>query len=241
MLFLLTLLPTADAFRLSGHRMITERAVAAEGMESVGRQLWQGNRAEDVRLGVKWRHFSHYYRPDTPILLPRRGTSDRRVQVLWEAAQRAAEAGDTDAMWVAIGGVIHHVQDMASPPHVVPVAHDLRDGFERYPVADLIATLPLEEPDPLTPVEAHDLLAWNTWEQVQSGALEGCGQSIPLTDIWQAPAAAEFGSYGPVTFGDVGDCPALAGAYETVMSQRLAAAIFFTRAVLQYARGSIAA
>ena len=30
------------------------------------------------------------------------------------------------------GAIIHHLQDMASPTHVVPIAHSLNDGFESY-------------------------------------------------------------------------------------------------------------
>ena len=236
MMLLITLLPTADAFRISAHRALTERAVEAEGLSDVGRLLWQGNRAEDTNLNIKWRHYSHYFRPDAPLSLLRRDTSDSRVVVLWEQARKAVAAGDDAAMWTATGGVLHHIQDMASPPHVVPVAHDLRDGFERTEVAGLIAGLALESPDPLDPIEAHTLLAWNTWEQVQADAVSGCGQTIPLTDIWQAPDGEAFGEYGPWEFGDSADCPALDSAFEDVMRQRLSAAIFFSRAVLQHAR-----
>ena len=85
MMVLLAILPNADAFRLSAHRAMTERAAEMEGLAAVERWLWQGNRAEDTRLGIKWRHYSHYHRPDAPLVLPRRGTSGDRVEVLWEA------------------------------------------------------------------------------------------------------------------------------------------------------------
>ncbi len=234
MLILLAILSTADAFRLSAHRALTEAAVEAEDLQEVGRLLWRGNRAEDLRLDIKWRLYSHYYRPDATLTLPRRGTSDRRVALLWQRAQRAAEDGDIDAMWFAVGGVIHQVQDMASPPHVVPIAHDLRDGFERYMVTDLIANLPLEAPDPIDPIVAHQTLAWETWEQVRVDAVEGCGQIVPLSEVWQAPEQTDFGGYGSWKFGDVGDCLELADACDAVMVGRLSAAVFFTRAILRY-------
>ncbi len=234
MLILLALLPDADAFRISAHRAITREAIAAEGMEEVGRWLWQGNRAEDTRLNVKWRHFSHYFRPDVALSLPRRGTSDERVAVLLDEVEAAKAAGDEAAMWQAIGGILHHVQDMASPPHVIPVAHDLRDGFESWPVDELVVDLDLTTPEMLDPVAAHSALAWETWEVVQADGVSGCGMSIPLSDIWRAPEAESFGTYGGMDFGETGDCPELTVAYEGVLIDRLEAAVRYSRSVLQH-------
>jgi hypothetical protein len=234
MLLLLVILPDADAFRLSAHRALTDRAVEAEGMEDVGRLLWQGNRAEDTRLDVKWGQFSHYFRPDAPLTLPRRGTSDDRVAVLLAEAEQARSVGDEAAMWIAVGGILHHVQDMASPPHVVPIAHDLRDGFESWPVDELVDSLVLTEPQPLSPVDAHASLAWETWERVQRDTVAGCGRTIPLSDIWRASESDTFGMYGGMDFGETGDCPALTAAYEDVLADRLAAALRYSRAVLRY-------
>ncbi|MFT5680946.1 MAG: hypothetical protein ACI8RZ_001852 [Myxococcota bacterium] len=234
MLILLAILPDAAAFRISAHRAITQEAVQAEGLEAVGRWLWQGNRAEDTRLNVKWRHFSHYFRPDASLTLPRRDTSDARVAMLLVEAEAAEAAGDEAAMWQAIGGIIHHVQDMASPPHVVPIAHDLRDGFESTPVDGLMADLALLTPETLDPVAAHSALAWETWERVQKDAVTGCGATIPLSDIWQAPDSGAFGTYGGMDFGETGDCPELSRAYEGVLVDRLEAAVRYSRSVLQH-------
>lgn len=234
MVFLLAMLPAVDAFRLSAHRAVTERAVRAEDMAAAERWLWQGNRAEDTRVGIKWRHFSHYHRPDTALVLPRRGTSGDRVVVLWTQAVAARQRGDPAAMWTAVGGLLHHVQDMASPPHVVPVAHDLRDGFESWPVEDLVAGLVLTTPAPLDPVSAHSVLARETWTRVQEDAVAGCGLRIPLSDIWQAPTDGPFGTYGDWDFRESEDCPALTAALEAVLSDRLSAALHYSRAVLQF-------
>ncbi len=238
MLLLLAILPDASAFRISAHRAITHGAIAAEGMEELEHWLWQGNRAEDTHLNVKWRHFSHYFRPDAALALPRRGTSDERVVVLVAEAQAAQAAGDPAQMWRAVGGILHHVQDMASPPHVVPVAHDLRDGFESWPVDALVAGLDLVPAVPLDPVAAHRALAWETWESVQSDTVSGCGVVIPLSDIWRAPASEAFGTYGGIDFGDVGDCPELASSYEGVLVNRLEAAVRYSRSVLQHYRAA---
>ena len=238
MLLLLAVLPAASAFRLSAHRAITDRAIAAEGMEELERWLWQGNRAEDTHLNVKWRHFSHYFRPDAALVLPRRGTSDERVVVLVAEAQAAQDAGDTAALWQAVGGILHHVQDMASPPHVVPVAHDLRDGFESWPVDALVAGLDLVPAVSLDPVAAHSALAWETWERVQSDKVSGCGVVLPLSEIWRAPASETFGTYGGIDFGDVGGCPELVSSYEGVLVNRLEAAVRSSRSVLQHYRSA---
>ena len=37
-----------------------------------------------------------------------------------------------ERMQKLLGGAIHHLQDMVSPTHVVPIAHSLNDGFETY-------------------------------------------------------------------------------------------------------------
>ena len=213
---------------------MTERAAEMEGLAAVERWLWQGNRAEDTRLGIKWRHYSHYHRPDAPLVLPRRGTSGDRVEVLWEAAEAARLEGDPAAMWTAVGGLLHHIQDMASPPHVVPVAHDLRDGFESWPVAELIDELAPATPKALDPVSAHSALAWETWEKVQTEAVTGCGQYIPLADIWQAPTDGPFGTYGGWDFRPSDDCPALTAAFAELLADRLAAAMHHSRAVLRF-------
>ena len=234
MLLFFAILPDASAFRISAHRAITHEAIAAEGMEDLGRWLWQGNRAEDTHLNVKWRHFSHYFRPDAALVLPRRGTSDERVVVLMAEADAAQAAGDTAAMWQAVGGILHHVQDMASPPHVVPVAHDLRDGFESWPVDTLVVDLERVTPEPLDPVAAHSALAWETWEMVQSGNVSGCGVRIPLTEIWRAPESEAFGTYGGMDFGEAEGCPELVASYEGVLINRLEAAVRYSRAVLQH-------
>lgn len=234
MILFLAMLPDAHAFRLSGHRVMTERAVLAEDMAELERWLWQGNRAEDTRIGIKWRHYSHYHRPDADLLLPRRGTSGDRVEVLWEQAEEARRQGDSAAMWTAVGGLLHHVQDMASPPHVVPVAHDLRDGFESWPVDGLVAALALTTPAPLDPITAHSILARETWGLVQSDAVTGCGLRIPLSDIWQAPTDGPFGTYGDWAFRQREDCPELREAMEAVLVDRLAAALHYSRAVLQF-------
>jgi len=234
MLFLLAILPTADAFRISAHRVLTERAVEAEGLAGVGQWLWQGNRAEDTRLDIKWRQYSHYFRPGDPVTLQRRSTSDARVEMLWEEAERARAVGDEEAMWTAVGGVLHHIQDMASPPHVVPIAHDLRDGFESWPVNDLVQGLTLTAPQPLDPISAHTQLALETWECVQNDVVTGCGQTIPLSGIWQASPSGSFGDYGAREFGEAGECAALSAAFEDVLEERLSAAIHYSRAVLQY-------
>lgn len=228
------MLPDAEAFRISGHRALTERAVAAEGMTRVQRWLWQGNRAEDTRVDIKWRHYSHYHRPDAELLLPRRGTSGDRVEVLWQQVEAARRQGDSATMWTAVGGLLHHVQDMASPPHVVPVAHDLRDGFESWPAEELVAALELTASAPLDPITAHRVLAQETWTMVQVDAVTGCGQSIPLADIWQAPRDGPFGRYGDRAFRQSADCPALTAALEGVLTDRLSAALQYSRAVLQF-------
>ena len=234
MIVLLAILPAAEAFRLSAHRAMTARAAEAEGLAAVERWLWQGNRAEDTRLGVKWRHYSHYHRPDVPLLLPRRGTSGDRVEVLWEKAEAARLQGNSAAMWIAVGGLLHHVQDMASPPHVVPVAHDLRDGFESWPIDGLLDALVQTEPKALDPIAAHSALAQETWEKVQTESVTGCGQHIPLSDIWQAPTEGPFGTYGDWDFRPSSDCPTLTDAFADLLADRLTAALHHSRAVLRF-------
>ena len=119
--------PSAGAFRIGAHKRLTERAVALE--RAALPELWihqatlvSSNVREDLNVLVKWFRVSHFYKP-TSRLKCRRAPSDVRVRALWEEAVSAAARGRFARAYDRVGRIVHHIQDMASPPHVVPVNH----------------------------------------------------------------------------------------------------------------------
>ncbi len=139
----------AFGFGLSDHSQMTWLAVAEYNRcarrpvsdEAVTYLVLQ-NLDEDVNLIKKWGKYSHYFNPEKPLHDLRRLDASLRVVEL--LGGHATEE---------VGHAIHHLQDMASPPHVVPVRHSLFDGFET------LAVEPTEMPE-LAASDCADLATW---------------------------------------------------------------------------------
>ncbi|MFN7146151.1 MAG: hypothetical protein ACK4YP_20435, partial [Myxococcota bacterium] len=148
----LVLVTPARAFSPEVHRAISARALVLEAADAPeARRFPVAAADEDWNLLRKWGAW-HHYGWDAPLLWRR--PSSERVARLEVALGAALAVGDRDRAWVLAGYAAHHVQDMASPPHVVPVAHGLADGFEDYDVAALVAGAGAEPPPALGPVDA---------------------------------------------------------------------------------------
>jgi hypothetical protein len=169
------------------------------------------------------------------------------VRELWEEALEAARHGDLERAFDRAGHLAHHVQDMASPPHVVPVNHGLTDRFERYGVRAALARASGRQVAPLPGAEAQQALARETLAAVRSDSLPTPQGPIPWSAFWAEPAthdAASFGEYG----GEAGNAFGarevrwqgrahqidLAG-YDAFMDARAAGAVAYTRAFLEWA------
>ncbi len=141
----------AQAFRLEEHATLTRLAatefeICYPGLLDISSidALVDSNLNEDRNLPRKWLQYSHFYNPTKPILDLRKfpsevSASDFRLGQLQttiegisiSSAQTAAGIMDFFKQSLPeLGHAIHHIQDMASPPHVVPVMHDLRDRYE---------------------------------------------------------------------------------------------------------------
>lgn len=128
------------AFSIEDHRTITQQAyqelatcfpssaalVNLEWLES-------GNINEDLDFINKGLFYSHYFHPHKKLQMLR-SDSSARIDDLEPTLGRASQPNielDSDEVH-AFGHVIHHYQDMASPPHIVPVSHGMFDGFESF-------------------------------------------------------------------------------------------------------------
>ena len=131
---------TTLAFGLSDHRRITEQAVQefSQCFPAAGQVLgikWLvfGDLEEDLNVVRKDLTYSHYYHPGKDLHMFRYDSSVRVSELATFLEQRKQAGGSVGlSEMIEIGHAIHHLQDMASPPHVVPVAHGLTDGFESY-------------------------------------------------------------------------------------------------------------
>ena len=202
MLTLLLALGTAQAYDLDGHRALSERTaeLAAAKDPSVAPYasvLVAASVYEDLDLVTKWGRYSHYYDPEHTLTGMRRLTSRDRVDDLSDELDRAIVQGDAAEAWWVAGRLLHHVQDMASPPHVVPVPHNTTDGFESYDTAGLVAGVGRRTLPPMSGRDAHQALAMETKRLVEQGGW-------PL--YWEGKAGT-FGRYGAVgnTFGETTD------------------------------------
>lgn len=231
LLAVLALLSPARAFSPEVHRAISARALALEAADPVeARRFPIAAADEDWNLVRKWGAW-HHYGWDAPLLWRR--PSGERVARVESALTAALAAGHRGRAWVLAGYAAHHVQDMASPPHVVPVAHGLADGFEDYDVAALIAAAGAEPPPALGPVDAHRTLAAAT-----AGALAeplACAEGpLPWTRFW-APREGRFGRRGDLRFGAVPGCE---DGTLTFVRARIEAAVAYTRAIVRFVAGA---
>ena len=124
----------SHAWRLHDHDLITRRALQLyERCQEIRfthtetKTLVDGNLSEDFNLAVKWLKNSHYYNPDKWVRTLYRDDAGYRVRYLTEKLL----AGRHPQLRL-LGKIIHFVQDMASPTHVVPIVHGLSDGFEKF-------------------------------------------------------------------------------------------------------------
>lgn len=227
---LYALLATADAFSPAVHRALAARAFALESAADPALAVHaaafaRGAVDEDWNLVRKWTLWHHYYNPSFTVRSLWRRPSDARVAMLDVAITEAFGRADPGRGWLLAGLLAHHVQDMASPPHVVPVAHGLFDGFESAATAALVPDLMGEAVPDLDPIAAHRGLAVATLASLDEPMLCDAGP-IASTTLWEPRA----GGYGRTVtrFGT-----ACGAGSATFLQARLDAALAYTRAVIR--------
>jgi hypothetical protein len=238
------------AYNLADHSQLTRTAAAAvencfpSTLSSVQVEtMVEANQWEDLNLLRKWTAYSHFYHPEHDFGSLRATSRDRALDL--EAQLRAPQfdsARDT-----LIGKALHHLQDMAAPPHVVPVNHFWTDGFEKLEVRvepsfefsscqDL-----LDQASKVSLSELHQKVAEETWKSVRTGAIRGVRVSgstrkplpLPLILFWSPNGPSEWGEYGIVgnTFGSeqlhstMGTFEVPASEYRRLKQERLRSAL----------------
>jgi hypothetical protein len=230
-IFLILLMMTVSrgsawAFGLSDHKRVMLQAISEfnacfnNDIDSLSTHvLWISDLDEDLNILRKDLFYSHYYNPEKPLKMFRYD-SRVRVQVLMKEIQiddglygRGNELSLTD-----LGHLIHHLQDMAAPPHVIPVSHGLTDGFEENTevTGDISSGLSCAEIQNQTEgfLEIHQNTALTTLSRVRNSSFpmhiqSSSGQPPPAnpnvylstTNFWFPSTDSTFGKYG--IFGNV--------------------------------------
>lgn len=240
----------ASAFSVPDHEMITRAsvdAVLASGhspeLAANEAAVVEGSRAEDLNLPVKWAGYHHFFHPGTSLDSSFRKDSGARVRVLWQEAEEAASHGDLARAFDRVGHLVHHIQDMAVPMHVVPVMHGLSDRFEQHPAGQAVLGRQLA---PLSGEEAQLALARETLQVIRTSSLPVEGGAIPWSAFWVEPTShkpGEFGSYGEV--GNAFDSTEVhwhgrtwkvdPSAYDDFVDARVESAVAYSRAFLLWA------
>jgi hypothetical protein len=117
------------AFEIKEHKKITELAFDTTKScltgEKPTRALSDFVVREDWNLARKWFGCcSHYYKPPAGMLSRRQGGEARVKRLTEELAQEISQR--------TLGFYLHHLQDVASPPHTIPIEHGASDKFESY-------------------------------------------------------------------------------------------------------------
>jgi len=202
------------AYSLKDHEQITWSALRgiqpclhSSVDESQGLQLVRANLWEDKNLLNKWFRYSHFYHPDQDSDLGiLRENSRARVSDLEKKIERALlDPAPRKQLLQLLGYLIHHIQDMTVPLHVMPVNHFWTDGFEKLEVsiAPTVSRLScealLEEALEISAPSLHHRTAAATLDQTLNGALTASypwGFRVPLTWFWEEGTRDQFGSYG---------------------------------------------
>lgn len=229
---LLALTTLAMAFSPEAHRAISERAVELEiGGAEVADAVGSGAIWEDLNFLRKWGIYHHYHSPEFEVADARRRPSHERVEGLRVEISAAIRRGDEYRTWDRMGHAVHHIQDMASPPHVVPVEHGFFDGFESYDMAAMVSEARGEGVPAMDVVAAQGALARETLALFDGPGLVCDDRAVPLSAFWVIEPG-KFGRHGPETFGAVAGCEA---ATEAFVRDRVDRAVAYTRAAVRHA------
>lgn len=205
----------AQAFWVGEHTKITAQAILGlqrcsllpkdwdEGLNAI---INDADIAEDTNLLRKWSRYSHYYNP-TKKLNMRRDDSSVTVEESQQTLDELAKGGSAEGSaihqgWELVGRIVHHVQDVTVPAHVVPVAHFWNDGFEAYAVGkDPLDGSPLcpAAPDlaPLGLFQANALGTLGALEESFPYLENGTAKTLSWTEaFWVQGPGMDFGSYG---------------------------------------------
>ena len=214
--------PSAFAFQLGDHKKVMAEAYKEFigcFPEFQGRLnydwLEKADIGEDLDLVNKELFYSHFYSPHKKLRMWRKDSSGRIEDLKPSLLQCRATVEKLSYENVSdLGHMIHHFQDMAVPPHVVPVSHSFWDGFENFAInGDISTGLSCDEIRAAGAAEPEDILretaetTLNAVAQWRVPAENEYRQPVaPLegTEFWIESNDDGFGSYGSIgnRFGD---------------------------------------
>ncbi|WP_093423869.1 MULTISPECIES: hypothetical protein [unclassified Pseudomonas] len=133
---------------------VTVSAEAAEAAEA----LIAGTQAEDASLATVGQRISnwHFYNRNAslkPMWFASRNLDHIFATRVRQLNERVAQgpAASTAQVYQQAGRVLHYIQDMSVPAHVVPVFHvkllvwNLEDGFDQFPLSPSMASFRLSQ------------------------------------------------------------------------------------------------
>jgi hypothetical protein len=171
--------------------------------------LLSSNLDEDLNVIRKDLVYSHFYNPNKKLEMFRYDSSVR----IQDLAKELATQKNSMQLFIDLGHVLHHVQDMASPAHVVPVFHGPSDTFEVYELkshrfATQLSCRQLEELalqtqnlPTLLKKAAQDSLQVLAQLSVPLQRIDAAGSTTyPVygNSFWQVTPGNDFGVYGPL-------------------------------------------
>lgn len=208
------------------HKILTEIAIErcreklSADFRSHCEEIVKGSIAEDEWKTERFRNW-HFYRANDaiPHTLKKwygtvKTTSLPILRTRINDLDTCRRSGDKKGYFNNLGRIIHHVQDMNTPSHVIPVYHGpfRKDYFETFMLAVMDAgrlDAPVVFHPDLPDFEAtYDKAARDTLAYIRGTSLraENCdGQSVwlPLGMFWQAYADGNGALKGFGTFGDL--------------------------------------
>eukprot|EP01137_Pigoraptor_chileana_P002329 Opistho-2@41011 len=261
-----------DAYSLNDHTAIMQLAIREFNecystptfniSESDSSLMVRNDLEEDVNVVGKWLYkFSHFYNPRKPEIkictadLYCRYNSSIRIMGLQDDIAKLIEKKDAklSEFLDPLAHAAHHIQDMASPPHVVPVMHGLTDGYENYVSAEALqpSARCSHSGVPSSLIEILDATALATLDAIASRdcvyTVNGTHTISDWSKFWQEGVDGEsFGDYG--AFGNnVGsaaftsrDGPVVvdAAVYAGFKATRMRAAVDATIQALRWLQGT---
>ncbi|GAB7531926.1 hypothetical protein PS3A_43400 [Pseudomonas sp. 3A(2025)] len=227
---LFMLMQTAQAFDPDLHRAYTRQAVEAWSscaslLPEAGTALAAGTDAEDTSALTGWQRLTHWHFYNRDGKLQPLGFIDRSIDRIFAIRVDALEQRlkqerpDITEVYEQAGRVLHYIQDMSVPAHVVPIFHvaGSADPFDSFKRSESLPTfsLSLAECQQLSaetttdPAYLHTLL-----NNAAESTLHAIGQRPSGTEtrenawqnywVWPArdpeEAAKGWGEYGPCRF-----------------------------------------
>jgi hypothetical protein len=138
------------AYNIPNHRLITQRAIqefnACSRYHHFGgltpkeqELLIQGNLSEDYNIFTKTLRW-HFFHPEKNLNhkgYNAIGISRNILPYFYKksvAVHRRIAIGRSLDNYEFLGNLIHFLQDMSCPPHIVPIFHTALDSFDNYPL-----------------------------------------------------------------------------------------------------------